>query len=120
VSDFTSTLLHPVRIESNGYAVTFRRNPACYPYLRETRMYLFLRNGVPNLTKFEKDGDHIVGFELPLDETLLSGHHHLWCRVWKFNPQDPYFEGACLMRPFVLATSLPAGRPLDISPCGCM
>jgi hypothetical protein len=103
----STTLANPHRIEGGGFSVTFLRNPACYPYLRETNAYLFIKNGLPNVSKFEDDGDHIVAYELPLNQEMLSGQHHRWCRVWKFNPQDPYF---------VPGVPCEAVRPCDIVP----
>jgi hypothetical protein len=101
------TSWNPKTIEENGYSVTFVRNPACYPYLRETTMMWFFKSGVPSLNRLEKGGDHIVAYELPLDPKLLTGHKHVWCRTWKFNSSDPYFHGGVPDE---------AVRPCDIVP----
>jgi hypothetical protein len=101
------TSWNPKTIEENGYSVTFLRNPACYPYLRETTMYLFLKDGIAQLTKAEGDGDHLVAFELPLHVQNRKGHQHNWFRVWTFNSRDPYFEPG---------VPCEAVRPCDIVP----
>lgn len=107
MTDNTSILAHPNRIEANGHVVTFLRNPACYPYLREAREELFFRNGVPGVAKFESDGDHLVALEYRIGRVPQVGRIHICCRVWVFYSRDPYFKGGVPDE---------AVRPCDIVP----
>jgi hypothetical protein len=85
-----AALEHPRTLAANGHEVTVLRDWPSFPYLREAWYYMPM-DGLPDIAKFEADGELLVAVESAHPETQPDEDGNCWRRGWVFRPQDPYF-----------------------------